>query len=354
LIAVPLVLFGATLACVSVSAGAGMLGLAGKLLGLLWPLLAWLAERSWAMWFLPTLPIACFAMLSIAVLLLLAPSVWPTRIAAALCCVPVALYRPPTPAAGDYSLAVLDVGQGLAVVVRTRAHTLVYDAGPAFRTGRDTGELVVVPYLRARGVRALDRLVISHGDLDHQGGMRSILAALKVESLLAGPSVTTAPRAADRCVAGQRWRWDDVAFEVVHPASGDVAAKDNDTSCVLRISGRGGTSLLTGDIEADAEHELLTRGPQPADVVIVAHHGSRSSSTDAFVASTAPRLAIVSAGYRNRWGFPKPEVTQRWRAAGAEVMNTSDAGAIEVAVTQQGGLAVREYRRERRKYWSSR
>jgi competence protein ComEC len=195
--------------------------------------------------------------------------------------------------------------------------------------------------------------VISHGDLDHQGGMRSILAAMPVGSLLVGPSVIRLPRKSQRCVAGQRWRWDGVDFNVLHPGSG-AEASDNDTSCVLRVSSPGGMTLLTGDIEADAERELLERGGQPADVVIVAHHGSRSSSTQAFVESTSPLLAIVSAGYRNRWGFPKPEVTRRWRAAGATVIDTIAAGAIEVAVTQRSGIEVHEYRRERRRYWAAR
>jgi competence protein ComEC len=355
LIAVPLVLFGAALACVSSSAGSVVLGVAGKLLGLLWPLLEWLAEQSWAMWFVPTLPPAYVAMLALAVLLLIAPSIWPMRLVAVLCCLPIALHRPAAPQPGDYTVSVLDVGQGLAVVIGTRAHTLVYDAGPAFRTGRDTGELVVVPYLRARGVRAVDRLVISHGDLDHQGGMRSILAALPVASLLVGPSVNGLPHATPRCTAGQRWRWDDIEFEILHPSVGvGESASDNNTSCVLRVSGLGGTTLLTGDIEADAERELLGKGPQPADVVIVAHHGSRSSSTQAFVESTSPQLALVSAGYRNRWGFPRPEVARRWRAAGATVIDTVAAGAIEVAVTRRSGIDVHEYRRERRKYWSAR
>lgn len=353
LIVVPLVLFGAALACVSPGVGSIVLGVAGKLLGLLWPILDWLAARAWAMWFVPTLPSVYVALLVIAVLLLVAPSVWPTRVVAVLCCLPIVLYRPPTPSFGDYTVSVLDVGQGLAVVVRTRTHTLVYDAGPAFRTGRDTGELVVVPYLRARGMRIVDRLVISHGDLDHQGGMRSILAAMPVESLLVGPSVRALSRGAEHCLTGQRWEWDGVELEILHPGVG-ANASDNDTSCVLRVKGRGGTTLLTGDVEADGERELLERGALPADVVIVAHHGSRSSSTQAFVESTSPQLAIVSAGYRNRWGFPKPAITQRWRDAGATVVDTIAAGAIEVAVTQQSGIDVHEYRRERRRYWSAR
>jgi competence protein ComEC len=282
----------------------------------------------------------------------MSPAAWPTRFAAAFLCAPILMYRPSAPAPGDFDLAVLDVGQGLAIVVRTHGHALVYDAGPAFRTGRDTGELVVVPYLRARGIRSLDRLVISHGDLDHQGGMRSVVRSIRTDSLLLGPSVHGAPFAAERCTAGQRWQWDEVTFDVLHPQDPGMAS-DNDTSCVLRITGKSGSAILTGDIEATAELQLIERGLPAADVVIVAHHGSRSSSTGAFVAATQPKLAIVSAGYRNRWGFPKPAVTERWQAAGAKVLSTIDTGAIEIAMTRQGQI-VREYRREHPKYWSSR
>jgi len=264
------------------------------------------------------------------------------------------MFRPATPERGAYELAMLDVGQGLAIVVRTRSHTLVYDAGPAFRTGRDTGELVVLPYLRARGVRAIDRLVISHGDLDHAGGARSLVLGMNVRSALVGPSVRGSLPQAVHCAAGQRWSWDGVAFEILHPGADSVAMSDNDTSCVLKVTGEGGIALLTGDIEARAESELAATMAIDADIVTVAHHGSSSSSTAEFVARTRARLALVSAGYRNRWNLPRPEVVERWRAAGAEVVATIDSGAIEVSVEPNRPIAVRRFRLEHRRYWSSR
>jgi competence protein ComEC len=354
LLIVPLVLCGSALASLSLEAGGIVLGFAAQLLTWSWPTLSGLADQPWSMRYLPEMPVIYHLLLAIGALLLVVPSVWPTRFAAVLLCAPAFLYRPDPPPPGQYELAVLDVGQGLAIVVRTHSHTLVYDAGPAFRTGRDTGELVVVPYLRARGVRTLDRLMISHDDLDHRGGMQSILRSIATESVWVGPSVQNAPSGAQRCIAGQQWQWDLVTFEVLHPMD-DAGASDNDTSCVLRITASGSASaLLTGDIEAAAELDLVGRGLPATDVVIVAHHGSRSSSTDAFVAATHPRFAVVSAGYRNRWGFPQARITARWQDAGAKVMSTIDAGAIEIAMAPGRQIVVREHRRPRVRYWASR
>ncbi len=353
LVIVPIVLCGTLLAAIWIPAGAVVLGFAAKLLLWSWPLLSWLAERPWSMWHSPQLPTIYYVLLALAAVLLIVPATLAMRFAAVCLCIPVLLYRVPTPAPGEFDLAVLDVGQGLAIVVRTHGHALVYDTGPAFRTGRDTGELVVVPYLRARGIRSLDRLVISHGDLDHQGGLQSVLRAIPTTSLLLGPSVRDPTSSAERCRAGQQWRWDGIAFDVLHPSELG-SSSDNDTSCVLRISGRTGSVILTGDIEAMGELELLDRGLPGTDVVVVAHHGSRTSSIDAFVAATQPKLAVVSAGYRNRWGFPKPEITARWQAAGATVLSTIDAGAIEIAMTRKDGPVIREHRSEQRTYWSAR
>jgi competence protein ComEC len=213
---------------------------------------------------------------------------------------------------------------------------------------------VVLPYARARGIRWLDRLVISHGDLDHTGGMHSVLGMIQTRSVLLGPSVNARESDAMRCAAGQRWQWDGVEFEVLHPLERSRAHSKNDSSCVLRVTGRGGAALLTGDIEAAAEAELLTRDLENVDVLAIPHHGSRSSSTADFVARTRPRLALVSAGYRNRWGFPKREVVERWQSVGATIASTADSGAIEVVVHNDGRIAVRHHRRERLRYWASR
>lgn len=354
LVVVPLTLLGTALAAVWSGAGEVVLGCAGKLLEWTWPLLSWLADRPLALWYFPELPLLQAVFLASGALLLVLPGAWPMRAGAIAFCLPAVLYRPEPPAPGAFDLAVLDVGQGLAIVVRTHRHTLVYDAGPAFRSGRDTGELVVLPYLRARGIRRVDRLVISHGDLDHRGGMHSVLGNIHTASVLLGPSVNAPELVAERCAAGQRWHWDEVEFEVLHPDASGRIRTNNDSSCVLRVKGRGGTALLTGDIEAAAEEELLARGLDRIDVLVIPHHGSRSSSTADFVASTRPRLALVSAGYRNRWGFPKEDVVERWRSAGATIASTVESGAIEVSAPTTGHIEVRHHRRERRRYWASR
>lgn len=354
LVVVPLTLAGTAAACVWSEAGSLLLGCAAKLLEWTWPLMSWLASQPLAMWYVPELPLALSIALTCGALLLVLPGVWPMRVAAIALCLPAILYRPERPAPGAFELAMLDVGQGLAIVVRTHWHTLLYDAGPAFRSGRDTGELVVLPYARARGIRWLDRLVISHGDLDHTGGMHSVLGMIQTRSVLLGPSVNARESDAMRCAAGQRWQWDGVEFEVLHPLERSRAHSKNDSSCVLRVTGRGGAALLTGDIEAAAEAELLTRDLENVDVLAIPHHGSRSSSTADFVARTRPRLALVSAGYRNRWGFPKREVVERWQSVGATIASTADSGAIEVVVHNDGRIAVRHHRRERLRYWASR
>jgi competence protein ComEC len=353
LVLVPLVLIGTAVASVSLEAGSWLLHWSAQLLETCWPVMQWLARQPLAMWHLPEMPWSHHALLAAGTLLLVLPGPLPLRCAAAALCLPAALFQPPAPEHGAYELAMLDVGQGLAIVIRTQSHTLVYDAGPAFRTGRDAGELVLLPYLRTRGVRTIDRLVISHGDLDHEGGAKSLLLGVPIRSLLVGPSVQTAAHAA-QCLDGQRWTWDGVVFEILHPGAGIAGASDNDTSCVLKVTGEGGTALITGDIEADAEAELLARSAVRADIVTVAHHGSSSSSTAAFVAGTRAQLALVSAGYRNRWNFPRPDVVERWRAAGAEVVATIDSGAIELSVRPNQPIAMRRFRDEHRRYWSSR
>jgi competence protein ComEC len=159
------------------------------------------------------------------------------------------------------------------------------------------------------------------------------------------------PQLAKICARGQSWSWDEVNFAVLYPDTGDSARKNN-SSCVLRVEGAGGSALLLGDIEREAEMRLLGDGAvKPSDIVIVPHHGSRTSSTEALTKAAAPKYALISAGYDNRWGFPKPEVIGRWQAAGAQTLKTADSGAIEIKVTRQGVAPPREYRVERRAYW---
>lgn len=355
LVLVPVVLVGAAAAAVSLPVGSLILGGVAWLIAWCWPGLEWLASLANAVWYFPALTSLTFVALLVGATLLVAPVIWPLRLLAVLLCLPAIVNRPTTPSSGAFELVVLDVGQGLAVTVRTRQHTLVYDTGPAFRTGRDTGELVVLPFLRGAGVRQIDTLMVSHDDLDHTGGMQSLLTGMPTRALFVGPSIKSMPRRGNTgyCRRGQRWQWDGVDFEVLHPGS-QTYAGDNDSSCVLRVSGPGGSALLTGDSESGAENAFVQNGLPRTDVVVVAHHGSRSSSTAGLIEAARAQLALFSAGYRNRWGFPKVDVMRRWQASGARTMSTIDSGAIAITVDTHGVRTPQEYRVAHRHYWSAR
>jgi competence protein ComEC len=332
LVIVPAILVGTAVTLVAPDAGAAALGAVATLIEFTWPLIE--APASWplATWGTASLPVAGWIALATGAVAALAPLPPPGRIAGVLMVVAIMSWRATPPGPGAVHFALLDVGQGLAAVVQTRRHVLVYDTGPAFRSGTDTGLLVVEPYLRSRGLRKIDMLVASHDDDDHAGGAASVSMLLSVQQRVASG------RALDRlghvrpCRAGQHWTWDGVRFDWLHPAE-PMPPNDNDRSCVLAI--RAGTRLivLTGDVEKVAEKQLLERGlVGPADILVIPHHGSRTSSSAGLVREARPRWALVSAGHRNRWGFPASAVVERWQAAGAEVLLTSNSGAIEFDV----------------------
>ena len=285
-------------------------------------------------------------------LLLLAPRGVPGRWLGALWMAPLLFASPERPPAGTLRLTVLDVGQGLSVVLRTRDHTLVYDTGPAFSERFDAGAAVVVPYLRQAGVRSVDALVLSHRHRDHVGGAASVLEAIPVRRI-----VTNASQWAGRsrpCRSGDHWEWDGARFEMLHPPTG---RKDtgNEGSCVLRITLGASAVLLTGDIGERSEHELMGRHDLRSDLLLVPHHGSKTSSAPAFLDAVGPRLALLSAGYRNRFGLPDPGVMARYRSRGIAVLHTATEGGIEVDLHADGSFdAPRRYRKERRRYWHRR
>jgi competence protein ComEC len=267
---------------------------------------------------------------------------------------PVLLWQAPRPPPGAYELLAADVGQGSAVLVRTAGHTLVYDAGPRWSGDSDAGQRVLVPLLRALGER-VDTLVLSHADTDHTGGAAAVLAQQPQAGLLHGLEPghpLLAGRTALPCGAGQRWAWDGVEFQVLHPAQSDLpaGASTNARSCVLRVSDGRQAALLAGDIELPQEAALLARGaPLQAQVLLVAHHGSRTSSGPAFVDAVRPRWALVQAGRANRYGHPAPAVVARWEAAGAALVRSDRCGAAwwSSAAPQ----AIRCEREAVRRYW---
>jgi competence protein ComEC len=276
--------------------------------------------------------------------------------------VPLFVVAPAGLKAGDVEIVVLDVGQGVAALVRTANHALLYDAGPPFGPGADSGSRIIVPFLRAAGVTRLDRMIVSHDDDDHWGGASSVLQALPVDSLLTSlpdldPLVVQAGPAL-RCEAGQRWVWDGVRFEILHPTAesySDRAIRDNDRSCVLKVDAPGGRILLPADVERRSEDELTRHVPDRlrADVLLAPHQGSRTSSSADFVQAVAPRIVVFPVGYRNRFGHPHGEVLTRYEDAGARIYRTDRDGAIILSVDSERGISVTPFRAVYKRYWQA-
>jgi competence protein ComEC len=256
------------------------------------------------------------------------------------------------PEHGAVNITVLDVGQGLAVAVRTTNHILLYDLGPKFSDEFNAGSAVVLPYLRSLGIDRVDLLILSNGDMDHSGGLSGILEQVEL-----GPVITGEPQRLDMranlCSAGDSWNWDGVSFKILHPEP-ESRWSGNNSSCVLKIAAAGRSLLIPGDIEKVVERWLIreSKGELSSDLVIIPHHGSKSSSSAAFARALSPSYAIVSTGYRNRYGFPNPVVVERWRSVGAEVLNTAELGAIELEIAPNGSISAPLYHRQLRlRYW---
>ncbi|KQY51315.1 DNA internalization-related competence protein ComEC/Rec2 [Lysobacter sp. Root494] len=336
LVVVPLALVGLLLEAVHPGAGGWAWRLAAWCFDLSWPLFEWLSRSGLALWWLPEPRWFALPLALIAAFWLLLPRGTPGKWLALLLWLPLLWPDRHVPEQGEVELLVIDVGQGLSVLVRTHEHALLYDMGPAVRDGFDAGERAVVPALHALGVWRVDRAVISHGDNDHAGGFGAVDMQFPVADLLA-PHGVTLPNASKACTAGRHWNWDGVEFRFLHPPS-HFPYLANESSCVLRIESTRGSVLLTGDIGEVIERDLVRLHPQDlrTDVVLIAHHGSAGSSDPSFVEATHPRLALVSSGHGNRFGHPRPDVIQRWQHIGAQTFDTSASGALRVRFTSSG------------------
>lgn len=347
---IPLVLSGAAVLLVWPWAGTILLKLGTAAMSFTWPILDWLSGPSAT---LPTPAAAWYlavpALLGAAWILL--PRGMPGRAAAFLLMLPLFVFAPEGLAAGDFDVTLLDVGQGLAAVVRTGHHVLIYDTGPKFRSGSDTGQEVLIPYLRSQGLAAPDRVIVSHGDNDHAGGLESLRTVY--------PGVPVYTGAMDRvpdampCQRGQHWEWEGVHFEMLYPELGNPLS-GNDGSCVLRISGPGGSALLVGDIMKKGEKRLLAVQPDlRSDLLVAPHHGSNSSSTPPFVAAVMPQFVWFPVGYRNRWDFPKSEVEARYLPL-ATLADTAKDGALCMLFRagSKPSLSMR-WRRETTHLWTA-
>lgn len=340
---------------------APVLALAHQAVAWLAAALGWCATLLLGVWSAPQPPLWLFLFALFGTAWMLAPRGWPLRWIGAVSWLPLFTLLPTHPPAGQFSVTAFDVGQGMALLVETERHRLLYDTGPQYAATQNGATRVLLPYLRARGIAQLDGLVVTHSDSDHAGGALTVLDAVKVKwmasSLAPGhPAVGKAARHR-RCEAGQRWEWDGVSFEMLQPSAAsyaDAGLKANARSCTLRIAAKGRAILLAADIEAAQETALLRAAPGKlrADVLLAPHHGSGTSSTPAFLAAVNPAIGVFQVGHRNRYRHPKKEVFERYGELGIRRLRTDESGAIRFDFGET--IAVGEYRREQRRYWHGR
>jgi competence protein ComEC len=354
LVVVPLALLGAVLPFDA------PLWLAHSVMSWTMVLLEWLNALPQAVWTQHAPPAWSIVTGMLGVLWILLPRGFPARWLGFLLLLPMFLNTPQPPAQNNLRLIIFDVGQGLAVAAQTQHHALLYDTGPDFSDGADSGNRILIPSLRAMGISKLDGLILTHDDTDHTGGAASVMQAMPIgwlsSSLPDGHPLLQPAADKRRCADGQSWQWDGVNFEILHPDVGSYAIakiRDNNRGCVLRISIGDQHVLLTADIEKESEQQLLKEHADklPAALLVVPHHGSKTSSTDEFIAAARPGYAVFTVSYRNRFGHPKQEVVQRYADSGSTLLRSDEDGAILVEMNTQG-LQVERYRKTHRRYWT--
>jgi len=294
----------------------------------------------------PSLSALLFAV--IAVLLLLTPKGIPGRHLAIILLLPLLFVTQKQLKEGEFRVNLLDVGQGLATVVQTAQHLLVFDTGAKYSENFNMGKVVILPYLQGIGVSKIDRLIISHGDNDHIGGMQALIDNIAIGDIYSSINDENMKP----CFAGQQWQWDGVKFKFLSPREPRFNSRNNN-SCVLKIESTNGSALLTGDIEARAERRLVNdfAGDLKSDVLIAPHHGSKTSSTEVFLQWVNPKWILIPVGYRNRFHFPNAKVLQRYQHQGRKWFSTAKGGALEVFMTQEGQKLI-IYRETFGKYWN--
>ena len=351
---VPLILLAMLVSPLSTLLSNYLLIAANYLLELIWPFLEWLSASQFTVWAHSPSSLTEVLFALVGILLLLAPRGFPARWLSVFFILPILTNSTAKPLADSYELTLLDVGQGLAAVVRTRNHVLVFDTGNTFGDQLDAGKAVVVPYLRQLSVNRIDRLVISHGDSDHIGGAPSVLSSTNVSELVGQDIENLAHSFKKPCTQGEQWHWDGVDFEFLHPDASSYK-QTNNRSCMLKVTGPGGSLLITGDIEKKVENALLLQQREAikADVLIVPHHGSKTSSTQPFILAVNPKIALFPVGYRNRYRLPNQQVVARYDESGAELYSSGYSGAISVMFDPEKGVSIiDEYRKSHSKYWN--
>ena len=322
----------------------------------LWKLLLWMS--SWPgmeVWYRPQPALWALALALVGIVIWLAPRGLPGRWLGIPLCLPLLFPPMQQPAAGGFWFTMLDVGEGLSAVVRTANHVLVYDSGGKIGATLDGGAAALVPFLHYQQVDKVDLVIISHADFQHSGGLRSLREALPVSAFTTSAAAQLALDVdeAQSCAAGQTWEWDGVRFAILHPPASGF--RGDNASCVLKVESAAGRVLLPGDIEGAAERALLNKygSGLAAEVLVAPHQGRRNFSSPAFLQAVNPRYVLFATGYRNRYGYPRPETLATYQANGASVLDSSYQGALTLRVEAGRALAVERYRPMQRRYWHS-
>ena len=322
------------------------------LLNLMWQGSEWIAQVDFLKW-THRAPKWSYIPSTIGIITMTLLSQWRHKLLVAVLLLPLIANSKANFPEGAFETVFLDVGQGLSVLIVTREHQLLFDTGPAYRSGFTTAEVAVMPYLKWRNIKQLDALLVSHGDNDHAGGANLIMKYFKPKLRLGNADVVQKNQEFELCRDGQTWIWDNVHFEIMNP-SHNTKLVGNNSSCVLKVTTQEHSLLLTADIEKQAEFALLAHKSNrlQSSVMLVPHHGSLTSSTDAFVAATNPHIAVVTSGYRNRFNLPKEKILMKYLNACARVFNTSETGALTMRFIPHQEIEISHiHRRDMKRYW---
>lgn len=357
LIILPLLLLALVCQFVSISLAGWIYLVADKLISLLLFFLDTLATMDFSLWQFPQPGLVSLMLALLGMFLLFVPYGFPSRWLSFCLFLPLLTNAGQLsvhgPATGRFEIHVIDVGQGLSVLVKTKGHNLLFDTGARFSSRFDAGERVVIPFLKYQRVSSLDMLMISNGDRDHIGGAAAIIRQMPVVKLFGQDINQLEHNNRTPCQRGQHWIWDGVSFEVLHPDTAQYK-KRNNYSCVLKISNNRGAVLITADIENLAERSLVEAYGEKlqSKVIIVPHHGSKTSSSTVFLEYVKPELAIISAGYLNRYRLPHPDISHRYQQQGVRTLSTTDSGHIGLEMSAAGDItAITEYRHQYSRYW---
>jgi competence protein ComEC len=351
-IIVPLLLLSSLLLALFEPLGELLLQLSDRLLSLFWPVLDYLASIPYANYNITPLPFYYYLPILLGTVILLAPRGFPAKWVGIIGFSPLFLFSAPKPDNGEFWFDLLDVGQGLAAVVQTRNHALVFDTGPKFSDSFNAGTAIVAPFLKQQGINKIDTLVISHGDNDHIGGAVPLIKTMPVETIIT--SVPEKLPGSRPCYADSAWDWDGIQFELLYPQSNDVSSENN-LSCVLKITNQQGSLLLTGDIEQLAERRLVHRYGQALQsaVLIAPHHGSKTSSSLPFINAINPQIVLFPVGYRNRYHFPHADIIKRYSTHYIETFNSAEHGAINIKFNLDSISLPSSWRHNTQKIWSA-